>query len=139
MVGYALGYRLVLKLRCCQQLQDKLNIPTIYQRLFHQGRELTDNAATAASLDIYANDVLDVRQESEIVESDSDSAETGPRDEGRGFGGTLLAGGSDRPSSGTDKGTPPPPAGRGEKFCIACTFSNESDAVSCTMCETLFI
>lgn len=116
-----------------------MNIPTICQRLFHQGRELTDNAATAASLNIYANDVLDVRQENEIIESDSDSGETGPRDEGRGFGGTLLAGGADRPSSSPDKGTPPLSAGTGEKSCTTCTFSNESDAISCTMCETLFM
>lgn len=117
-------------------LQDKLNVPTICQRLFHQEHELTDNAATAASLNIYANDVLDVRQENETVESDSDFGETGPRDEGRGFGGTLLARGADPPSS---NGAPPLPAGRGEKSCNTCTFSNEPDAVSCTMCEMLFI
>lgn len=79
--------------------------------------------------------MLDVRQENETVESDSDSNETGPREEGRGFGGTLLAGGADRPSSNP---TLPLPAGN-EKPCAVCTFSNESDAFSCSMCETLFI
>jgi len=117
-------------------LQDKLNIPTICQRLFHRGCELTDNAATTASLDFYANDVVDVRQENEIVESDSDSGETRTRDEGRGFGGTLLVGGSDQASSNPDKVTPPFPA---EKSCSACTFSNGLDAVKCLMCETLFM
>jgi len=118
-----------------EQLQDELNIPTICQRLFHQGCELVDNSATVTSLNIYANDVLDVRQEKEMLESDSDSSEARPKDEGRGFGGTLLAGGVDRPSSSSDKGTPLHVG----KLCNACTFSNELDAVNCTMCETLFI
>jgi ubiquitin carboxyl-terminal hydrolase 48 len=80
--------------------------------------------------------MLEVRQENEVVESDSDSGETRTRDEGRGFGGTLLVGGSDRASSSPDKGTPPLPAA---KSCSACTFSNESDAIECSMCETLFM
>ncbi|RDB21476.1 Ubiquitin carboxyl-terminal hydrolase 48 [Hypsizygus marmoreus] len=116
-------------------VQDELSIPTICQRLFYQGNELDDNEATVASLNIFANDVLDLKRENEVVEIDTDTEDQRPRDEGRGFGGTLLGGGFlDRFSSS------PPPSSEtpGQKPCPACTFSNEEDAVNCTICDTLF-
>ncbi|KAG5354039.1 hypothetical protein C0989_009736 [Termitomyces sp. Mn162] len=70
-------------------VQEELDIPTICQRIFHHGKELNDNAATMESLEIFADDILDLRRENEAVELDSDS-EVEPRDEGRGFDGTLL-------------------------------------------------
>ncbi|KAF8077825.1 hypothetical protein FPV67DRAFT_1557276 [Lyophyllum atratum] len=68
------------------------------------------------------------------VNSDSDE-EMQPRDEERGFGGTLLGGSGyvDRlPSS------PPPASSVGKKSCSACTFANDGDANTCTICDTLF-
>ena len=117
------------------QLQLELNIPTICQRLFYQGQELHDNAATVLSLNIAANDLLELRKENESLESESDSGERTPKDEGRGFGGTLLAGGA-RPSSSPDKDIQRAPE---EKSCSACTFANQPSALSCTICDTLFI
>lgn len=115
-------------------LQEQLSIPTICQRLFHHGKELDDNAATVGSLEIYAHDILDLRQENEVHELGSDSDEKRPRDEERGFGGTLLGGFTsvERISS------PPQLTFNMEKPCSACTFSNSADALSCIMCDTLF-
>lgn len=86
------------------------------------------------SLQIYANDVLDLQQENEVIEINSDIEEKKPRDEGRGFGGTLLGGTPDR-TQGLDDHAPP---SRVEKSCAACTFSNDPDAFSCTICDTAF-
>lgn len=113
------------------QLQDEWNIPTICQRLFYHDQELKDNTATVESLQIYANDVLDLQEENEVIDIDSDTEERKPRDEGRGFGGTLLGGTPDRIGVST-------PPSRVEKPCSACTFSNDPDAVNCTICDTAF-
>jgi hypothetical protein len=107
-----------------------MSIPTICQKLSHQGRELEDNSATVGSLQIYANDVLDLQEENEVIEIDPDADETKPKDEGRGFGGTLLGG------IPYQVYTPPK---RVEKSCSACTFSNDPDAISCMICDTSFI
>ncbi|KAG5724013.1 Ubiquitin carboxyl-terminal hydrolase 48 [Termitomyces sp. T112] len=114
-------------------VQEELDIPTICQRLFHHGKELNDNAATMKSLEIFADDILDLRRENEAVELDSDS-EVEPRDEGRGFDGTLLG------SSGSvDQTTTLLPSDSNEqKSCSACTFSNQIGALSCTICDTIF-
>ncbi|KAG6867026.1 hypothetical protein C0991_003943 [Blastosporella zonata] len=113
------------------QVQEELEIPTICQRLFLGDKELDDNMATVESLGIFAHDVLDLSRENEVVDLDSDSEEKKrPRDEERGFHGTLL-GKSTSPSPDDD-------AAAG-KSCRACTFSNEANALSCIVCDTLFI
>ncbi|KAF5380840.1 hypothetical protein D9615_004069 [Tricholomella constricta] len=118
-------------------IQEELNIPTICQRLFHHEKELEDNAATVESLAIFAHDILDLKQESEVLEldDDSDTKEKRPRVEERGFGGTLLGG-----SRGVYRIPSSPTAASDgkEKSCSACTFSNDADALSCTICDTLF-
>lgn len=92
------------------------------------------------SLGILANDVIDLREESEEVEVGSDSDGEPKRKKSRaaerGFGGTLL-GGMPRPSSAT----PPEsssPVQFTEKSCATCTFSNPYDAFKCDMCEVVF-
>ncbi|KAI0321663.1 hypothetical protein OF83DRAFT_1168297 [Amylostereum chailletii] len=129
-------------------LQEELDIPTICQRLFYQGCELHDNGATVAVLGILANDVLDLREEREDVDlldiSDSEHQRSRRRDEGGGFGGTLLGG--DIPSdsitstyddSGTERTSSPPDMDTA-KACSACTFRNPIPALACSMCETPF-
>ncbi|KAG6918120.1 hypothetical protein DXG01_016308 [Tephrocybe rancida] len=111
-------------------VQEELEIPTICQRLFHNDKELNDNTASVDSIGILAHDVLDLRRENEVVDLDSDlEEEKRPRDEERGFHGTLL-GRSTSPPPNDDTG--------GEKSCRACTFSNVVDALSCTVCDTSF-
>jgi len=118
-------------------LHDELQIPTICQRLYYQGEELGDNAATVTSLGILANDVLDLRETGEdrdALTSDSEDAPTKKkRREGGGFGGTLLGGGSKvvvEPQ--------PPVVQPDEKPCATCTFHNPLNVTSCAVCHTLF-
>ena len=126
------------------QLQEELSIPTIYQRLFHQGRELEDNSVTLVSVGVVANDVLDLREEAEDVDLiGSDGEEVGQKrkrtDEGRAFGGTLL--GSDRPAhtrESSSSSAPHTPVEPLEKSCPACTFVNPPDVLACTICDTVF-
>ena len=95
-----------------------------------------------ATLRILANDVIDLREVEEVIDLDSDS-DSKPinkkrREEGRGFGGTLL-GGRDSSWSSSPEQTPLPPVALGsEKPCLACTFSNTFDAVACQICDTFF-
>ncbi|KDR73501.1 hypothetical protein GALMADRAFT_72029 [Galerina marginata CBS 339.88] len=121
---------------------EEFNIPTICQRLFHQGRELEDNTATVATLQLLVNDVLDLREVDEILEIDSDSDERPPskrRREGPAFGGTLL-GATDSPWSSSPERTPAPMhTNAEEKPCIVCTYSNRFDAVCCEMCDAVFV
>ncbi|KAG5647280.1 hypothetical protein DXG03_000816 [Asterophora parasitica] len=122
-------------------IQEELNIPTICQRLFHHSKELDDNFATVELLTIFAGDILDLKQENEVLEidSDTDTRENRPRDEERGFGGTLLGGSSNRNLDRTPSSPPPPSEGTArEKSCGACTFANDADALSCTICDTPF-
>jgi len=124
------------------KLQEELSIPTVYQRLFYRGHELNDNAETAASLGILANDLFDLRQENEDENNltDSDPPQVKKRrEEGRGFGGTLLGGPSQQSSRSSmemevdqEQSLPIVTA----KSCSACTFVNHSDAFSCDICET---
>ncbi|KAH9483698.1 Ubiquitin carboxyl-terminal hydrolase 48 [Psilocybe cubensis] len=117
---------------------EEFSIPTICQRLFYQGRELEDNAETVAILKISPNDIIDLKEQTEILEitSDSDEPPSKKRREGRGFGGTLLG----CVGSSSPERTPGPTFTNlvEEKPCLACTFSNGPDAVSCEMCETPF-
>lgn len=120
------------------QIQEELSIPTICQRLIYQEKELEDNGATVGTLGLLANDILDLRELDEVVEVNSDDDEPPlrkrRRDEGSGFGGTLL--GNDSCWSSSPEQTPHP-ADR-EKACMACTFSNAFDASSCEICDTAF-
>jgi len=129
-------------------LQDELSIPTVYQRLFHRGMELEDNAVTAESLGILANDSLDLREEAEddgtLTESDTTHVKKKRREEGRGFGGTLLIGSSQPGSRSSTEATEmdvdrePPHPGK-VKSCSACTFANCLEAIACDMCDTPLI
>lgn len=92
---------------------------------------MDDNEATVSSLSIFANDILDLQQENETLEIDSDTGEKRPRTEERGFGGTLLGQSMDRISS-----SPSLDVSHLERPCPACTFSNGGDALTCTICGT---
>jgi len=119
------------------QLQKELNIPTICQRLFYGGHELDDNTATVASLQIYANDVIDLKEENEVHEiSDSEEVPKSKRRDEGGFGGTLLGRTEGRSSSPPKPAPLPPPT---EKACRTCTFSNPVDLLACGVCDTLFV
>ncbi|KZO97701.1 hypothetical protein CALVIDRAFT_535804 [Calocera viscosa TUFC12733] len=79
------------------QLFDLFSVPTIYQRLFHGGREITDlNEQTIADLGILAQDTISLLEIKPIDEDDDgeDRPKKKRREEGRGFGGTLLGGGA---------------------------------------------
>jgi ubiquitin carboxyl-terminal hydrolase 48 len=99
--------------------------------LFYGRRELDDNTATVASLEILANDTIDLKEETEVHEISSDSEDAGKgkrRDEG--FGGTLL-GRTDTRSSSPPKPVPAPT----ERACGTCTFSNPVNITICGVCE----
>ncbi|TFK42426.1 hypothetical protein BDQ12DRAFT_644097 [Crucibulum laeve] len=120
-------------------IQDDFVIPTICQRLSYKDTELQDNTATIKSLGIFANDVIDLREENEVVEIDSDSdAEPArkKRREERGFGGTLLGGTVESlPNSGDNTPSTTPQ----EKACQVCTYDNPYDALTCNICDTHFV
>lgn len=102
---------------------------------------MEDNSATVATLQLLANDVIDLREVEEVIEIDSDS-DSRPvnkrrREEGQGFGGTLL-GTTDSSWSSSPEQVPPLGSGS-EKPCLACTFSNTFDAVACQICDTIFV
>ncbi|KAH9951255.1 cysteine proteinase [Amylocystis lapponica] len=120
--------------------QEEFKIPTISQRLFHHGRELDDSSASVLSLGILTNDLLDLREESEDVsllsDSDDEHAKRKRKNEGRGFGGTLLGG---VPQAAPEaKPVEPPRLVPTTKSCLACTFDNPVDVTSCTICDTPF-
>jgi ubiquitin carboxyl-terminal hydrolase 48 len=122
---------------------EEFSIPTICQRLFYKGQELEDNSATVAGLQFLADDVLDLREAEEVLDINSDSDERPAikrrREEGPAFGGTLL-GNSDSAWSSSPEDTPGPPyADVQEKACLACTFSNSVKALSCEICDTIFV
>ncbi|KAJ8078976.1 hypothetical protein PM082_013260 [Marasmius tenuissimus] len=132
-------------------LQKTLNIPTICQRLFYKSQELDDGSVTVESLGLLANDILEFQEQGEvheITDSDNEDGTGSKRDEGRGFGGTVLSGGSAsgsfRPVNGgplveqaaareSSLGNEPT---RSEKSCSACTFINPPDATFCDICST---
>ncbi|KAF9265554.1 cysteine proteinase [Marasmius fiardii PR-910] len=127
-------------------LQKLLDIPTICQRLIYKSQELDDGSVTLGSLGVLANDIFDFHEQNEVHEindGDSDDESGSKRDEGRGFGGTLL-GGSDVVGSTTALPSKPfgeagtdgiaELAGLAERSCSACTFINPPSAVMCDMC-----
>jgi len=126
------------------QLHAELDIPTICQRLFFKGVELTDNSAMAVSLGIMANDTLDLREEKENDDAFNSDTEldTGRerRDEGRAFGGTVLGGYSRKPTtSGDEEGTErqsSPEVIQIPNSCPACTFINSDGLSFCTICDS---
>jgi len=102
--------------------------------LFHHGQELEDNSATVASLGVLANDVLDLREESEVDGSIASDSEETPatkkrREEERGFGGTLL---------GQLSNVRAPSPSNLERPCPVCTFCNPPEVSICSMCTTPF-
>ncbi|KAH8107139.1 cysteine proteinase [Cristinia sonorae] len=127
------------------RLHDELNIPTIYQRLFHRGQEIEDNAASLVSFGVISNDVLDLREEAEDVDliGSGDEETRKPADEGRAFGGTLLGGGDisetrNTTISSSSSRQESPALEPLEKSCPACTFVNPLDVLACTICDTVF-
>lgn len=124
-------------------MNEEFSIPTICQRLFYKGQELEDNAATVAALQFLANDVVDLREAEEVLDSDSDSDERPVtkrrREEGPAFGGTLLGNSDYSWSSSPEDTAGPPPSSVQEKACLACTYSNGLEALSCEICDTVFI
>ncbi|KAI0032221.1 cysteine proteinase [Vararia minispora EC-137] len=130
------------------QIFSELQIPTICQRLFRAGEELLDNSISLGTLGVLAHDVLELREESEdqdLLDVTSDG-ENGRREEGRGFGGTLLGGDFLPSESGTltssrsasERGSSPPEDSGGFKQCGACTLRNPLNAVACSVCDTPF-
>jgi ubiquitin carboxyl-terminal hydrolase 48 len=128
------------------QISEAYEIPTICQKLFLHGAELNDNEATAESLDLLAHDVLELHHVTEEIDvdgiSDSEADRKKPRDEGRGFNGTVLGGAGWT----TDSSMPSSPAATPDQItlvdskpCNACTFSNSADALSCEICDTIFV
>jgi len=127
---------------CIAKASKEFNVPTICQRLFYQGHELQDNQATAASLQILVNDVIDMKEVNEILEIDSDSDDKQVKKQKRieaGFGGTLL-GSTDSPWSSSSERTPLPAAKiPHEKACSACTYINQPDYLRCEICNTILV
>ncbi|KAF9526995.1 cysteine proteinase [Crepidotus variabilis] len=120
-------------------VQDEFSVPTICQRLFYQGKELNDNTATIESLNVFANDIIDLKEAEEVLDITSDSDEPPTKrkkEEGSGFGGTLL-GSVDVNWSSSPEQTPQPVDK--EKACSACTFSNTFDASACQICDTILV
>ena len=122
------------------QIQEQFDIPTIYQCLYYQGRELEDNTATIGSLNVLANDVMDLREDSEDIDLlGSDGEQPAHKsDEGQGFGGTLLVSGTHRSSHSHTPSDHDEPMAEITRACPACTFENSPDVVCCAMCETPF-
>ncbi|GJJ12668.1 hypothetical protein Clacol_006912 [Clathrus columnatus] len=137
------------------EIQDVFNIPTICQQLFLRGNELTDGSETVASLGILANETLDLKEEKEVIDMDSDvdiDSQRSPkkrREEGRAFGGTVLSGDVKRTLPATaakpetndtdnkvDDVKPSSPETTDEKHCPMCTFINPPDVIRCTICES---
>jgi hypothetical protein len=88
------------------------------------------------SLGVLANDVFDLREESEVggviePEDEDTSGKSKPREEERGFGGTLLG---QLPSIPREATLPI----LHERSCSACTYRNPADVALCGMCYTPF-
>lgn len=111
-----------------------LKIPTICQKLFYKNQELEDNTATAESLGVLMNDVLDLREEGEVDGSDDG---TWRKRAEKGFRGTLLATTACQANLSCDAGTSSEgePSHEAVKACPSCTYNNPSDALLCGMCE----
>ncbi|TFK76330.1 cysteine proteinase [Pluteus cervinus] len=124
-------------------LQEELDVPTISQRIYFRGAELTDNSTTMSALQVAAHDTFDMKEEKEVHELDDDSDEDIPpskrlKEAERGFSGTLLGGGGEVPQSSSRGRTPSSEliTGKG-KSCPACTFINEIGMETCSICSSL--
>jgi hypothetical protein len=118
-------------------VQEEFSLPTICQRLFLRGQELEDNTATVESLQIFANDTVELKESGEVVDLTSDTDEPSTRKkkkEGNGFSGTLL-GSADAWSSSPEQ---TPYRTELKKECSKCTFSNPSEVSCCEVCEAHF-
>lgn len=133
-----------------RQIQESFNIPTICQRLFFRGQELENNDVTLEDLQIFANDIMDLREESEVHEIDSDFEERPVkkqrREAERGFEGTVLSGGINESDLGKNLclNSTDDPSGDlsqvlDEKTCAVCTLLNALDAAACKICDTPFV
>ncbi|EAU88811.1 hypothetical protein CC1G_01184 [Coprinopsis cinerea okayama7 len=125
------------------QISEIFDIPTICQRLFFQGKELADNESTVHDLAIPANDTVFLEQITEAMEIDSDDDSTTRRrvrEEGQGFNGTILGGGSftDSSRASSRAETPTSVLVSSVKSCKACTFDNALGALACEICTTVF-
>ncbi|XP_006457981.1 hypothetical protein AGABI2DRAFT_115001 [Agaricus bisporus var. bisporus H97] len=132
------------------KIQESFNIPTICQRLFFRGQELENNDVTLEDLQIFANDIMDLREESEVHEIDSDFEERPVkkqrREAERGFEGTVLSGGINESDLGKNLclNSTDDPSGDlsqvlDEKTCAVCTLLNALDAAACKICDTPFV
>ena len=139
-----------------KQVEKEFQIPIMLQRLYHDDKELSDSAATVSSLDILADDVLELEEHKEVFDiSDTDEAPEAKRQrrEGNGFGGTLLSlsapGDPVQPTEAITKDVVEKEEADhdlktailqsvAEKACGACTFANIVDATECAICYTLF-
>ncbi|KAF7294772.1 hypothetical protein MIND_01014800 [Mycena indigotica] len=118
-------------------VQKELKIPTICQRLFYRDEELSDNSATAASINVLAHSILQLKQENEVYEiSDSEEAPKKKRktEEAAGFGGTLLG----RTNATRSSSPPDEQLAPAVKICRICTLENGTDLLACDACETPF-
>lgn len=124
------------------QISELFDIPTICQKLTLHGAELQDNEATAESLQLLANDIIELQQITEEIDidnmSDSGSTRSRPRTQERGFNGTLLGGASGL----TDVSVPSSRAASVdamavEKACKVCTYANDPSSVACEICDTV--
>lgn len=123
-------------------------IPTISQQLYHRGKELENNDATVAEVEIIDKDTLYLKEIDEdmiVLDSDLDDGQTTKRSkkrvEGEAFKGTLLGGLPSSPPQlppDSDHLSDPPPADSLAKSCPSCTFLNDINAMQCEMCENFF-
>lgn len=126
-----------------------------------RGNELTDGSETVDSLGILANETLDLTEDKEVINLDSDvdvDSQRPPkkrREEGRAFGGTVLSGDVKRTTTTTsvksdtnndvnanervDAQHSSPEAMMDEQHCPMCTFINPLDVTHCTMCESKLV
>lgn len=99
---------------------------------------------TAASLGILADDFLDLREVAEddgtLSDSDTTHAKKKRREEGMGFGGTLLIGSSQPGSRSSTEATEMEVDHDADstKACPACTYANLLEATACDICDTSF-
>ena len=122
-------------------MNEHFSIPPFRQRLFYQGKELEENTETASGFGLFADDVIELHEIEKVHEISSDSDDARPskkRREEAGFRGTLLCNVDSSWSSSPEPIPSSSPLATQDKPCLACTFSNTLDAISCEMCDTIF-
>jgi ubiquitin carboxyl-terminal hydrolase 48 len=99
---------------------------------------------------MFANEMMDLREENEVHNIDSDFEERPVkklrREAERGFEGTVLSGGIDEPElsknlclKSHDGPSGDHPQVLNEKICAVCTLLNALDAAACKICDTPFV